>query len=204
MTAPIDAAPAAHQPEQPIHDLLSRRFSPRAFHPQIPSSEQLRAMYSAAAWAPSAFNSQPWRFVVGCRPDPGWQAILACLDDDNRRWAGSAPVLSLNLAATRSGEFDLPMAIYDLGQAVAHLTIEAMSSGIYVHQMSGFDPGAARRAFAVPQDHSVVTVMAIGMLGSLETLPRDLRERETKVRERHGLRGIAFAGSFGTPAPWAT
>ncbi len=192
----------AGHPEVSIHELLTRRWSPRAFLPQGPTKTQLRSMFSAAAWAPSAFNSQPWRFIVGSQPDATWQVIHDCLDDGNRRWAGAAPVLALNVAQLRAGDRDLPTAVYDLGQAVALLTVEALSAGFYVHQMSGFDPRQARLAFDIPNEHAPITAMAIGRKGEPASLPEDLKARELRVRERRALADTVFAARYGLPAPW--
>lgn len=48
----------------PIHDLLKRRWSPRAFAERPVEREKLRSIFEAARWAPSALNAQPWSFVV--------------------------------------------------------------------------------------------------------------------------------------------
>ncbi|NTU80510.1 MAG: hypothetical protein HGA45_14225 [Chloroflexales bacterium] len=47
-----------------------------------------------------------------------------------------------------------PYALYDLGQAVANLTVQATALGLSVHQLAGFDPEQARGAFAIPEDHT--------------------------------------------------
>ena len=40
----------------PIHDLLRRRWSPRAFADRPVEPEKLRSLLEAARWAPSSFN----------------------------------------------------------------------------------------------------------------------------------------------------
>lgn len=188
--------------EHPIHPLLAERFSPRAFAPTPLPAEQLRAMFAAAAWAPSAFNGQPWRFLVGVRGDSTWQAIWEALDDSNRRWAGAAPVLVLNITQIRWNGEHVPTATYDLGQAVAHLTIQALADGIHIHQMSGFDPGRVVTALEIPPDFRPITVMAIGRLGDPDALPVDLRARESAPRKRLALASLVFSYPFGRTAPW--
>src|SRR5215207_6874083 len=144
----------------PIHPLLAERFSPRAFSPTPLQVDELRMVFAAAAWAPSAFNGQPWRFLVGIRGDSTWEAILDSLNIDNRRWAGDAPVLVLNAARVTWNDAPVSTATYDLGQAVAHLTIQALAVGIQVHQMSGFEPGPVVAAFDIPPEFKPITVMA--------------------------------------------
>src|SRR5260221_635711 len=49
----------------PVHPLLAERWSPRGFDQSHQVSEnQVTALLEAARWAPSAGNSQPWRFLV--------------------------------------------------------------------------------------------------------------------------------------------
>jgi hypothetical protein len=49
----------------PIHDLLRRRWSPRAYDQWPIEIEKLRSLFEAARWAPSSNNEQPWRFLGG-------------------------------------------------------------------------------------------------------------------------------------------
>ena len=54
--------------EAPIEEILSMRWSPRSFDPDaVVTDEQVTSLLEAARWAPSANNSQPWRFAVARR-----------------------------------------------------------------------------------------------------------------------------------------
>ena len=44
---------------------MVERWSPRAFTGEAMPQDQLMSLFEAARWAPSAFNAQPWRFLVG-------------------------------------------------------------------------------------------------------------------------------------------
>jgi len=48
----------------PIHELLARRWSPRAFDERPIEVGKLRSLFEAARWAPSSNNEQPWRFIL--------------------------------------------------------------------------------------------------------------------------------------------
>ncbi len=78
-------------------------------------------------------------------------------------------------------------AHYDLGQAVAHLSVQAHADGLVVHQMTGFDPAAVHRAFDLPERFEVVTMIALGEFGDPSALPEPLGERELAPRERRPL-----------------
>lgn len=47
-----------------LRDALFDRRSLRRYHADVPSEEVISALLSAAVWAPSAHNRQPWRFAV--------------------------------------------------------------------------------------------------------------------------------------------
>ena len=69
----------------PIHDLLARRWSPRAFAEQPVESDKLASLFEAAHWAPSSSNEQPWRFVVATKDDQAaYDRLLACLLEDRK------------------------------------------------------------------------------------------------------------------------
>ncbi len=188
----------------PIHELLRRRWSPRAFADREVEPEKLRALWEAARWAPSSSNEQPWSFVVARREDRAeFDRLLGCLVEGNVVWARHAPVLMLavaRLSFERSGRTNRH-ALYDVGQAVACLTVQATALGLHVHQMAGFDAQRARATFDVPDGQEPATAVAIGYLGEPDSLPDALRERELAPRSRRPLGGMVFTGRWGRSSP---
>ncbi len=190
--------------EQPVHDLLRRRYSPRAFSNRPVAPEHLRSVLEAARWAPSANNRQPWHFIVATQDDPTAHArLFNTLKDGNKRWAGDAPVLILAVAAlsTDAEGRTNQRALYDLGLATAQLTTQATALGLAVHQMGGFDADQARQEFGIPADHEPVVVLALGYPGDLERLPEELRQREQAPRTRKPLREFVYGPTWGEAAP---
>lgn len=169
-----------------LSPLLASRWSPRAFDPTaVVSDAELASMLEAARWAPSCGNSQPWRFLVGHRDDETHKRLLACLNPGNQRWAGRAAVLLLGAyTAVDAAGAPLPYAAYDLGQAMAHLTVQATALRLHVHQMAGFDAAAIHTDLALPPQVRPHVVAAIGQVGDPLTLPDDLQTREMGLRQR--------------------
>lgn len=183
-------SPRTAQTSAPILDTLSNRWSPRAFDASHEFPENaLRGIFEAARWAPSANNVQPWHFIVARRGSEGFAKITDALVGFNQAWAGSASALIVAVAEITDEEGnERPWAHYDLGQAVAHLSIQAQSEGFYVHQMGGFDPAALKEAFGLGDNQVAVTVSSLGTLAdSVDHLPEMLQERETAPRERRPL-----------------
>ncbi|QIM19457.1 nitroreductase [Leucobacter coleopterorum] len=186
--------PRIAQTSAPLLDTLAERWSPRAFDIEHSLPEgALRGIFEAARWAPSAKNTQPWRFIITRRGSESFAKIEAALLGFNQTWAGNAAALVVNIAETTDADGNKqPWAEYDLGQAVAHLSIQAQSEGLHLHQMGGFDRDAIRTAFDLEERFLPVSVTAIGAIGSLDQLPEALRERETAPRVRLPLEDLVL------------
>ena len=181
-----------------IHELLARRWSPRAFSPRPVEPARLAQLFEAARWAPSSYNAQPWAFIVATREDAeGHNRLLSTLVDVNRQWARQAAVLILAIAKLDYDHAARPNrhAFYDLGQAVANLTVQATALDLHIHQMGGFDPRSARELFAIPTGYEPVAVLA---LGYQEGPPAD-----PAARMRKPLTDFVFSGSWGRAATLA-
>ncbi|MCZ7434893.1 nitroreductase family protein [Micromonospora sp. WMMC241] len=161
--------------------LLAFRWSPRAFDSDAElTADEMAALLEAARWAPSAGNAQPWRFALGHRQDETWKRILVGLTDADQGWARHAAALLL--AAHAGGEPE--RTAYDLGQAVAHLTVQATALGLHVRQLTRLDRARLTTELDLPDDIRPLAVAAIGRLGDPATLPPDLYDRETALRRR--------------------
>ena len=187
----------------PINELLSHRWSPRAFSNRAIEPENLISLFEAARWSPSSANEQPWRFIVAAKEDKTvFNALMDSLTDGNKRWAQHAPLLVLGLAPSTYQQSGKPYrhSLYDLGQSVAHLTVQASSVGLAVHQMGGFDPEKLRMSLSIPGGFEPVIVLAIGYPEQPDSLPEDLRHREQMPRVRKPLESLVFTDSWGVPS----
>ena len=79
--------------DYPIDPMFLERWSPRAFSSEHLAEADLLTMLEAARWAPSSYNSQPWRFAYALRNTPHWSRFLNLLIPVNQSWAGSAAAL---------------------------------------------------------------------------------------------------------------
>ncbi len=169
-----------------LHPLLAERWSPRAFDAAHSVNDaQLTTLLEAARWAPSANNSQPWRFVVAPRGSAAHDALFATLMPGNKIWAGAASALILVAAQTvDDAGAARPFAAYDAGQAVAALVTQAHAEGLSVHQMGGFDRPAAAEAFGMPESVRPLVVIAVGRRDADVVLPEPFADRELAPRTR--------------------
>jgi nitroreductase len=169
-----------------LHPLLADRWSPRAFDAAHDvSPQQLSTLLEAARWAPSANNSQPWRFMVAPRETAAHEALFGTLGAPNQRWAGAAGALILVAAETvDDAGIARPYAAYDTGQAVHALVTQAHAEGLSVHQMGGFDKGAAAEAFSLAESVMPLVVIAVGRHDAQLALPEPFATRESAPRTR--------------------
>jgi nitroreductase len=166
------------------------RWSARSFTDREVSPATLAKVFEAARWSASAYNEQPWRFLVGVRNSETHNKIFQSLIGFNQSWAGKAPVLILGAASTRFSHNGSPnaYALYDLGAAAAALTLQAASLGLSTHSMAGFDHEAARAAFGIPEEYALGAVIALGYQGEPAALGHEqLIALETSPRARKPL-----------------
>jgi len=184
----------------PIHDLLSRRWSPRAFATRPVEAEKIQRLLEAARWAPSCFNEQPWVFIMATTNQPTDHVkLLNCLVDGNQVWAKRAPLLMITVAKEHFDHNGQPNrhAFHDVGLAVGNLVVQATAMDLVVHQMGGILPEAIRDSYSLPSGYEPVTGLAIGYPGDLNTLPEEIRERERAPRSRKSVQEFVFSETWG-------
>ena len=190
--------------QYPIHDLLRRRWSPRAFSDRRVDPAIMRSLLEAARWAPSSYNEQPWSFIVATRDDPvEFGRLLSCLVEGNIQWAQHAPVLMVSVARLYFEDDGKPNrhAFHDVGLAVANLIVQATALGLVVHQMAGIFPDKIRELYGIPEGYEAVAGIALGYPGDPQSLPEELRKRELAPRERKPLTEFVFSGRWGRTSP---
>lgn len=187
---------------RPIHDLIAHRWSPRAFDPGRPvSQDALVAIMEAARWAPSCSGDEPWRFLVWDRfaDADAWQRAFECLDKGNQEWARLAPVLVCSFADAVFSFNQKPnrWAAHDVGLATQNLLLQTTALGLWAHPMGGFDAAKVKAAFAVPEPFTPMAMIAIGYAGDTAELSEKNRGRESAPRKRKPLEEKFFAGAWG-------
>ena len=187
--------------EHPVAPIFLNRWSSRAFTNEPISDEALFSLLEAARWAPSAYNSQPWRFIYAKRGAPAWPKLLSLLVPYNQTWAGGTAALVFVVSKatfTPTGKTEPTVsrsASFDTGAAWASLAIQAHLDGWVAHGMGGFDDAAARVALNVPADHRIEAAVAVGRRGDRALLPERYHIGEAP-NNRRPLRESVFEGAL--------
>ena len=189
------------QPDHPINPMFTDRWSPRALTGEPIPEATLMTLLEAARWAPSSFNSQPWRFIWARRDTPAWGPLFETLHPINQSWAQRASALVMVVSRTQwvpPGKTE-PAALgahaFDTGAAWASLAFQAHLSGWQTHAIGGFDRDRARANLDVPADCAVHAVIAIGRRGDAAVLTDEQRARE-QPNARHPLSTLVAEGRY--------
>jgi nitroreductase len=188
--------------DHPIDEHFLARWSPRAFDGSALTEADLKPLFEAARWAPSAFNYQPWRFAYAVKGDAHWDAYVSALLPFNASWAANAGALVFILSdreITAPGSNDpqpAKTASFDAGAAWGYLALQATRLGLSTHAMAGFDPVRAGEITGAGEQYKVEVAVAIGRRGDASTLPEALAAREAPS-PRRSVAEIAFNGVIG-------
>jgi nitroreductase len=191
----------ARTADYPIDPLFLERWSPRAFTGETISERDLLTLLEAARWAPSSYNSQPWRFIYARRDTEPWSRFLGLLAEFNQAWAKNAAALLILVSKTtllpRGADKEVPSRTHslDAGAAWANLALQATRSGWAAHGMAGFDVARTAAELGVPADYRVEAAIAIGRPGDKSLLPEALRARE-QPSDRLPLAQLVSEGRF--------
>jgi nitroreductase len=191
--------------QEDLAEPMRSRWSPSVYDDtHVLSPTQIEAMLTAARWAPSCGNAQPWRFVVATRGSASHDILLRHLRRGNLGWVSRASAVFV--AATQSapdedgeGGYKPAYSDYDLGQAAAHLSLQAVSMGLITHQFAGFDHEGVAADLGMPAYVRVMAGIAVGVPGDPGDVPEKDAEREQKVRRRRPLDRTAYGDAWGLP-----
>jgi nitroreductase len=185
------------QSTYPIDELLLSRVSSRAFSLERLTEEQLMSLFEAARWAPSSYNSQPWRFIYARKGDKEWDILFDALVEFNKSWCKDADTLVL-VVSRKFFEMNDKLsrtASFDAGAAWMSLALEAHENNIVAHAMSGFDYDKLQKELSIPDTYILEAMIAIGKKGSKDHLSSELKAME-KPSERKPLNEIISKGTF--------
>ena len=185
--------------DYPIERLFLERWSPRAYTGEAMDEATLMTIFEAARWAPSSYNSQPWRYIYARRDTPAWPTLLGLLTGGNPGWAKDAAVLIVAVSkltmAPRGEEMPSHSHSYDAGAGWQNLALQATALGWHAHAMVGMDMPRAAAELHIPEGYRVEAAIAIGKQGDKSTLPEMFKGME-QPNGRNPVSSFAFEGTF--------
>ena len=171
---------------QSFLELVQHRQSDRAYLDKPVETEKIERILEAARLAPSACNSQPWKFIVVT--DPEKRLLVAD--------ATASKLLSMNhftkqapvqlVVIEESGNFtssvggwvaDKHYPHIDLGIVAAHITLAAADEGLGSCIIGWCDGKKVQKALDIPKNKRVMLVILLGYSA------QPLREKKRKTKE---------------------
>lgn len=167
-----------------LDKIILRRESCRSYDTKPPTKEEIIKCLEAARLAPSACNSQPWKFTVVTRAETKKKLASLLQVSGGNKFADSAPVL-IAVSEEECPKL-LPgiekiwgckhFAHCDIGIAIAHFTLKAAESGLATCIMGTFEDSDVKKLLNIPQGDTVRAVIAVGY-------PADNGVRDKKRKE---------------------
>lgn len=158
-----------------IYEIIKKRRSVRAYKDEPISEKSLNKILEAGRLAPSAHNSQDYKFIV-VKDEKIRKELASIKASHNQRFFAKAPVIIVAIALKpeyllSSG---VPAYALDLGIAIDHMTLAAAEEGLGTCWIGAFDQEVVKRILNVPEKYKVVALLPIGF-------PAD--EPEPKIRK---------------------
>lgn len=199
MTGRNDIISKTADTDFPIHEIIAKRWSARAFSTKPVETLKLLSILEAARWAPSSRNEQPWHYIVFTNENQEKLDLARSVLLEINNYAKRAPVLICAITKktySDNGAYN-KLHFHDLGAANENMFLESFNQGLIMHEMGGFDREKARKAFNIPEDYEVGIMIAIGYQDSFQVLPERYRETAHSPRKRKPLSEIVSFAELG-------
>lgn len=152
-------------------ELAATRSSVRSFQKTPVPREALLKCIEAARLAPSAENSQPWRYLIVDDPQLKDRLSRHAFSGVYRAtlWAAQAPVLvvlfaRLDLLANRLGRriTGIPYYLIDIGISGEHFVLQAQELGLGTCWIGWFSARGVKKALKTPLGYRPSAMLAVG------------------------------------------
>lgn len=168
-------------------DLIFRRQSDRKYSNEPVTKEQLDRILEAARMAPSACNSQPWKFLVVDDPQLLRQIAEAASSKllGMNGFADQAPLMIVVIReqanfSSKAGALlkKKDYSLIDIGIASENICLQAKAEGLGSCMLGWFDEVQVRKLLGIPRSKRVELIITIGHSLS------DQREKKRKPPEQ--------------------
>ena len=156
-----------------VLEAIRNRYSCRAYQEKPIEQDKLDTIFESARLAPSAMNTQDWRFVVVTDKEIRQQVAGHTNRPDVFRKAGAIIAACSNSDhVMRCGQAIGPI---DVAIALEHIALQATELGLATCWIGSFDTGKVRAILNIPADVAIIELMAVGYPADSKKKP----QRET-------------------------
>jgi nitroreductase len=161
-------------------DLISARYSVRAYKPDPVEDEKLHQVLNAAQLAPTADNRQPFKIIV--IHTQGKEAELRKIY--NREWFTQAPLILCACGVPRLSWVRRDQRRYldvDVAIVMDHLILAATDLGLGTCWIAAFNAAAARQVLGLPEEIEPLIFTPLGYPADLPR-PKERKPLEELVK----------------------
>ncbi len=152
-------------------DLVLHRESTRKYSDKPVEREKIEQIMESCRMAPSACNSQPWRFVIVTEKEKKDQLARASYGPlmSFNKFAPQAPVIAAivgekpNWLSRVGGNVkDKDFYLMDIGIVAEHFCLQAAELGLGSCMIGWFDEPKARKIIEVPDNKRILLLITLG------------------------------------------
>ncbi len=141
-------------------EVIRKRYSCRAYQERPIEQEKLDSLFEAARLAPSAKNTQDWRFVVVSDKETKHQVAETTNRPEVFEKAG------VIIAACSNSDYVMTcgqaIGPIDIAIALEHIALQAAELGLATCWIGSFYPEKVRTILGIPDDIAIIELMTVG------------------------------------------
>ncbi len=161
-----------------VKESIQMRYSVRQYVKSSIPQEHMGIMLKALQLAPSANNSQNWKFIFASDLDVKQRLVPACF---NQRFIADCSYFIAGVANPA-----LKWHMVDITIAMTQFTLQATELGYGTCWIGAFDEKKVKEVLGVPEDKKVVICMTFGMPKGKPLFSSRKRVEEFVYMNRHG------------------
>ncbi len=169
-----------------FNELILSRQSVRRYAGTAVEPEKLNQCLEAARLAPSASNSQPWKYIVVDQEPLRTEVAKATFSDIQliNKYTLQAPVMIVIVMEKAKLITRLAMLVkkkewplIDIGITAEHFCLQAAELGLGTCMIGWFDEDKIKKLLQIPSDKSIGLVISLGY--AVEGYPQRTKIRKT-------------------------
>ncbi|HOP94693.1 MAG: nitroreductase family protein [Dictyoglomaceae bacterium] len=145
-----------------VFEAIQKRRSVRKFLPKEVEQEKLDRIFEAARLAPSARNSQEWRFIVVRSKEKKEELVHEA--SPSQLFMLSAPVIIVAYTLERDYVMrcGVPAHYIDVAIALTHIHLQAVEEGLATCWIGSFYQDKVKKVLNLPEEAEVIQLMILG------------------------------------------
>lgn len=162
-----------------IYEAIEKRRSVRVYREEPIPEESLKRILEAGRLAPSAHNSQDYKFIVVKDAKKRKALAKAALE---QRFVAQAPVIivAVSLNPEHLLASGVPAYAFDLAIALDHMTLAAVEENLGTCWIGAFEQKEVKKILNIPPQYKVAALLPLGYPDD-EPSPKSRKKIETLV-----------------------